>query len=257
MATTVESPGIASAKEEAAAILFARQPQTTPVNSTAAPEPVVHVVSQPVAPTFASYHNPEPMPARPQAVKTENLRPYEVYEEVKVEVEPQVVRPYIDSSDYLSSAAAVTTVAAPTPTVTTVEAPKTVVVKQSALDTELEENTQYVVKFKNSTIVAATIVATIFLLMAVLVVVNIVSLVTTAAEVNALWEESNALHQTLTEEKSNVERARQEATANGGSSNRTVHIVPMEHSTDTVTSGSTASHSFFDWLCRALSQLFN
>lgn len=256
MVTTVESPGIASAKEEAAAILFARETQTQPVVATAAPEPTLRLAPEPAKqPTFASYHNPEPMPSRPQAVKTENLRPYEVYEEVKVEVEPQVVRPYIDSSDYLASAAAVTSVA--TPTATTVEAPKTVVVEQSALDTELEEDTQYVVKFKNSTIVAATILATIFLLMAVLVVVNIVSLVTTAAEVNALYEESNALHQTLTEEKSNVERARREATANGGSSNRTEHIVSMEHSTGTVTSSSTANSSFFDWLCRALSQLFN
>ncbi len=227
MATAVESPGIASAKEEAAAILFARQPQTPPVTVTA---PILEtaptVSAQPARPKFASYHDPMPMPTRPTTVDTTTFRPYQNFDDVNVvSAQPQVVRPYIDSSDYLSSAVAATSVATPetvAPVATVVEEPKTVTVVKSALDTELEEDTQYVVKFKNSTIVAATIIATIFLLMAVLCVVNIVSLVTASAEVNALWDETAALNQTLTEEKAHLEQARQEVAANGSTAGRTI-----------------------------------
>ena len=262
MATTVESPGIASAKEEAAAILFARQPQTPSVMSTAAKEePATIVQQQAKYPTFATYHDPEPMPIRPRAVKIETLRPYQTYDEVTVAAEPQVIHPYIDSSDYLSSAVAATTVAAETPEVTAVETPVTtaapVKVVQSVLDTELEEDTQYVVKFKNSTIVAATIIATIFLLMAVLCVVNIVSLVTASAEVNALWQESSALHETLSQEQANLEQARNQATSNAGSANRNVQYVEKAQSTYTAPSSTTTNSSFFDWLCRSLSRLFS
>ena len=41
MATAVESPGIVSAKEEAAAILFAREPQTVPTMTAPAPDQVI------------------------------------------------------------------------------------------------------------------------------------------------------------------------------------------------------------------------
>ncbi len=261
MATTVESPGIASAKEEAAAILFARQPQTPPVTVTA---PILEtartVQAQPARPKFASYHEPEPMPARPTAVDTSTFRPYQNFDQVNVvSAQPQVVRPYIDSSDYLSSAVAATSVTAPepvAPVAPVVEQPATVTVVSSALDTELEEDTQYVVKFKNSTIVAATIIATIFLLLAVLCVVNIVNLVTASAEVNALWQESTALNQTLNEEQAKLDQVRQEVEASAGSSDHTVHYETFVDSGSATTTNSTVNSSFFDWLCHSLSQLF-
>ena len=256
MATAVESPGIASAKEEAAAILFARQPQTPPVVPVATLEqPVQMTQTKSKYPTFASYHDPEPMPARPQTVNTTNFKPYQTFDEVKVDVAPQVVRPYIDSSDYVTSMAA-TTVTTAEPVETVVEAPQTVTVVQSPLDQALEDDTQYVVKFKNSTIVAATIVATIFVLMAVLFVVNVVNLVTVTAEVNTLWQESTTLEKTLTEERAQLEQARGEAAGNAGSTDHNIQYVPSSGSLSTASSAARTNSSFFDWLCRALSRLF-
>ncbi|MCM1404077.1 MAG: hypothetical protein NC133_01015 [Prevotella sp.] len=260
MATAVESPGIASAKEEAAAILFARQPQTPPVTlKTPVLETAPTAPTQPARPQFASYHDPMPMPTRPTAVDTATFRPYQNFDDVPVvSAQPQVVRPYIDSGDYLSSAVAATSVdaPAPTPVATSVAAPKTVTVAHSALDTELEEDTQYVVKFKNSTIVAATIIATIFLLLAVLCVVNIVTLVTASAEVNALWNESAALNQSLDAEKASLEQSRQEVTANGSTATHTIKYETLESSGYTAPTDTPVHGAFFDWLCHALSQLF-
>lgn len=251
MATTVESPGITSAKEEAAAILFGRE--TTQAQPTAK----TVVKAEPAAPkfpNFASYRDPEPMPARPKAVDTSAFRPYQNFDEVMVTAEPQVVCPYIDNSDYVP-AAAVTTVT--TPATTTKEAAQTVTVVQSALDTELEEDTQYIVKFKNSTIVAATIVATIFLLLAILFVVNIVNLATISAEVNTMIQESTTLEQTLAEGQAALDEARQAAAANGGGAARNPQYVAKADSTYTAPSNTSGSSSFFDWLCHALSRLFN
>ena len=251
MATiTVESPGIASAKEEAAAILFAREPQAvfTPIP----PEPVENQVATPATPdrpTFAQYHIPEPIHAKP--IDTASFRPYQTFDEVKMASEPQVVRPYINHSGY-STIMASTTVA--TPSVDTNTVPTQTVAVQSPLETELEKDTQYVVKFKQSTIVAAAIVASIFLLMSILCIVNIVSLVTTSAQVSALMQESTALHQTLEQEKANLEQARQAAT-NNQQNTYNVHHVPSESTYVAPTSAATNS-SFFDWLCHSLSQLF-
>ena len=103
MATTVESPGITSAKEEAAAILFARETQTPPVMSAPAPEQPVR--EHEYHPVFASYHEPVTIAARPKAVDTTELRPYKTYEEVVAMSEPTVVHPGIDSGDYTSSVA--------------------------------------------------------------------------------------------------------------------------------------------------------
>ena len=206
MATAVESPGIVSAKEEAAAILFAHEPQTTPIMTASAQEQIVRVHEQPKFPSFAHYHEPEKIPARPKVVNTEALRPYQSFDEVAVNTEPQVVRPYIDSSDYLSSAVAATSVTAATPVATATEEENAVAVIESPLDLKLEDDTQYVVKFKKSTIVAMTIMASIFLLMTVLFVVNIVSLVTMSSEVNALMQESTTLEQSLVEGQANLEK---------------------------------------------------
>ena len=253
MATiTVESPGIASAKEEAAAILFARDslPLTTP-----APEPVEAPVEAPATPTrpvFAQYHIPEPTVAKP--VNTTSFRPYQNFDEVKLTPEQQVVRPYIDNSGY-STVMASTTVTTPTEEVTTVSVPTQTVAVQSPLDIELEKDTQYVVKFKQSTIVGAAIVASIFLLLSILCIVNIVSLVTTSAQVTALMQESAALHQTLEQEKANLEEARQAAANNQQQNTYTVHHVPAE-GTYVAPTSTTTNSSFFDWLCHSLSQLF-
>ena len=259
MATTVESPGITSAKEEAAAILYARQPQTIAAkplieeNVDILPENPVQKKS--TRPNFASYHNPEPMPVH-KSVDTIQFKPYKTFDEVKVESEPQVIRPYIDSSDYLSSAVASTTVSTPATTEVVKQTVAQVSAPTSVFDTELEEDTQYVVKFKNSTIVAATIIATIFLLMSILCIVNIVSLFSTSAQVNALMEESTSLQQTLNQERSNLEQTRQTVDSSTQSNTRNVHYVANEGNT-AVVSNAASDSSFFDWLCHSLSNLFS
>ncbi len=254
MATIVESPGITSAKEEAAAILFAREPQVTPVMTAPAPEQSVRTVSEPTKyQTFARYHEPESMSVtRPQVVDTTSLRPYQNFDEVPATNEPQVVRPYIDSSEYLSSAVAATSVTATSPEEAVEETTKSVAVVESPLDTKLEEGVQYVVKFKKSTIVAATILASIFLLMTILFVVNIVNLVTMSAEVNALTQETTALEKSLSEEQRNLAKARKNVSANSS----TAYEVSYE-STYSQPNQTTVDSSFFDWLCHSLSRLFN
>ncbi len=258
MATTVESPGIISAKEEAAAILYAREPQTTIAKPVV--EESVDILPREsgakasVRPTFATYHNPEPMPVQ-RPVEKVQFKPYKSFDEVKVATEPQVIRPYIDSSDYLTSAVATTSVTTPVATETVAQEVATVAAPTSIFDTELEENTQYVVKFKNSTIVAATIIATIFLLMSILCVVNIVSLFSTSTQVNALMEESTALHQTLNQEKNNLEKARQAVDNDLQTNNHNVHYVASESSAAISTTNEASS--FFDWLCHSLSNFFS
>lgn len=255
MATTVESPGIVSAKEEAAAILFAREPQKPSVMTAPAPEQSLQAHEKPSRPSFARYHEPEVIHARPRAVDTSALRPYETYEEVAVESEPQVVRPYIDSSDYLSSAVAPTTVAVQTPVTTVAETPKSVaVVETSPLDI-IEEDTEYVVKFKKSTIAAVSIMASIFVLMAVLMIVNIVSLVTTSAEISALAQESTTLQQRLAQDQTDLQG--KQATNNLGGASHAQYVAHMEETTATEAGNAQVDSSFFDWLCHSFSRLFN
>lgn len=256
MALTVESPGIISAKEEAAAILYARQPQTSTIKPVVQEEQEIIATAKPTCPTFAKYHNPEPVSVVNKSTEKVTFRPYQNFDEVKTEFQPQVIRPYIDSSEYLSSAVAATTVEAQAPVEEVVTETVPTAVAKSALDTELEEDTQYVVKFKQSTIVAATIIASVFVLLTVLCIVNIVSLVTTSAQVGALMEESTALHETLNEERVNLENARQKAVNN---TNDAGYKVDYQPSQDIYTAPTTAaaSSSFFDWLCHSLSQLFS
>lgn len=256
MALTVESPGIISAKEEAAAILYARQPQTSTIKPVVQEEQEIIQVAKPTRPTFAKYHSPEPTPVVNKSVEKVTFRPYKTFDEVKTDFQPQVIRPYIDSSEYLSSAVATTTVEAEAPAVEeVVETAPTTVVK-SALDTELEEDTQYVVKFKQSTIVAATIIASIFVLLTVLCIVNIVSLVTTSAQVGELMQQSTALHETLNEERANLENVRQEVVGRASDSGYKVDYQPSQD-IYTATASTTTNSSFFDWLCHSLSSLFS
>ena len=256
MALTVESPGIISAKEEAAAILYARQPQTSTIKPVVQESQEIIQTAKPARPTFAKYHNPEPTPVINKSVETVTLRPYKTFDEVKTDFQPQVIRPYIDSSDYLSSAVAATTVSTPAQAENVVAETAQTVVPQSALDTELEEDTQYVVKFKQSTIVAAAIIASIFLLLSVLCIVNIVSLVTTSAQVNTLMQESTALNETLNDELANLENARQSAVNSVSDAGYKVDYQPSP-GIKSVTASTTTNSSFFDWLCHALSQLFS
>ncbi len=256
MATIVESPGIVSAKEEAAAILFAREPQSTPVMTAPAPEQKVHVHEQLVRPTFARYREPETIPVRPKVLDTTVLRPYENYEEMTTTTVPQIVRPGIDSSEY-APAVASTSITLEAPEMATVETTQKVSQVESPLDLQLEEDTQYVVKFKNSTIVALTIVATIFLLMTVLFVVNVVNLVTMSAEVNALVQETTTLEQSLTQGQTELEQIRAEANANSTATPHQVHYVAKVESDYAEPANVTVNSSFFDWLCHSLSRLFN
>ena len=255
MAKTVESPGITSAKEEAAAILFAREQQSTPVMTAPAPEQSVRTVSEPLKyKTFAHYHEPEAMPVvRPQTLDTTALRPYQNFDETPAVNDPQVVRPYIDSSEYLSSAVAATSMSTTTPEATVTQDTNSVAVVESPLDTKLEEGVQYVVKFKKSTIIAASILASIFLLMTVLFVVNIVNLVTMSAEVNALTQETVQLEQQL---QNGQVAINQEKSSINNASHTTTRAVSYESTYQQPNQTSTDS-SFFDWLCHSLSRLFS
>ena len=255
MATAVESPGITSAKEEAAAILFARP---TPIPTATAPNPVpetVQMAPKPPRPNLAGYHEPEPIPYQPVVLDTSHLRPYESFDVVETAVEPQVIRPYLNSNDYLSSAVAATSIPTSEVTTTAEVATTTTTAPKSALDTPLEEDTQYVVKFKKSTIVAVAVIAAIFLLMAVLCVVNIVSLVTASAEVNALLEESSTLRQSINQEAGQLAQIREEVLSNNTNADYHPTYVTLTESATTTTKTVVPS-SFFDWLCHGLSQLF-
>ena len=256
MAITVESPGITSAKEEAAAILYARQPQTA-IKPVEQEQTEIIQVTQPARPTFAKYHNPEPVQTITQSVDTVTFRPYKNFDEVKPDFQPQVIRPYIDSSEYLTTAVTPESVTAVAPVETAVAETTPATTVQSVLDTEVEEDTQYVVKFKHSTIVAATIVASIFVLLTVLCIVNIVSLVTTSAQVSALMQESTALHQTLNEERVSLEQARQDAMNNSSEASYKVEYEPSAGIYNAPATTTTTNSSFFDWLCHSLSQLFS
>ena len=256
MATAIESPGIVSAKEEAAAILFARDTQA-PVMSAPAPEKVVTPTREKSPqPIFAHYHEPETVVTHKKAVDMSELRPYPNFDETAVAEDTKVLRTYIDSSEYLTSPVETTTMTVEAPTATVAEAPKTTTVVRSALDMPLEEDTQYVLKFKKSTIVAASIVASIIMLMAVLLVVNIVSLVTVSAEVSALTQESVALEQSLSAGQSNLEQARAAVNAHSGTSHQAQYVAKAE-STYVEPNSEIENSSFFDWMCHALSRLFD
>lgn len=254
MALTVESPGIISAKEEAAAILYARQPQTSTIKPVIQEEPEIIPSAKAPRPTFAKYHSPEPQVVN-KSSEPVTFRPYKTFDEVKPDFQPQVIRPYIDSSEYASAVAA-TSVTTPEPVEEVVAETTQKVVVKSELDTELEEDTQYVVKFKQSTIVAGTIIASIFLLLSILCIVNIVSLVTTSAQVSALMQESSALHETLNQERDNLERVRQEAINGADESGYKVDYQPSSNLYSAPTN-TAASSSFFDWLCHSLSRIFS
>lgn len=256
MATAVESPGIVSAKEEAAAILFARETQATPAMTAPVPEEAVQTVHKQLHPTFAQYQAPTTIPAHTKAADITELRPYPTFEESTNAENVQVLRPYIDNSEYLSSPVEAATVAVETPTTTVADAPQTMTVVESPLDRPLEEDTQYVVKFKNSTIVAASIVASIIMLMAVLLVVNIVSLVTVSAEVSALTQESITLEQSLAEGQASLEQARATVNVGGGTAHNVQYVAKAE-STYVEPDSVVAHSSFFDWICHSLSRLFN
>ena len=254
MATAVESPGIVSAKEEAAAILFAHETPVKPVMTAPAPEETVSAYKQ-LHPTFTQYQAPATMPTHAKAVDISELRPYLTYEETTDAEDAKVLRPYIDNSEYIASPVETTTVAVDNSTAVT-ETSQTIKVVESPLDRQLEEDTQYVVKFKNSTIVAAGIVASIIMLMAVLLVVNIVSLITVSAEVSALTQESVVLEQSLAEGQASLEQARATANANNGT-NHTAQYVAKTESTYVEPGSAVDNSSFFDWVCHSLSRLFN
>lgn len=245
MATAVESPSIASAKERAASILYGNE---KPV------EPVIVEYQSPVKeepktePKFNSYYRAEPVRAkRPTA-----YRSYEPVYEPTVTQEPRVVRPFLDANEVVAK------VEVPVPTVET--APVAVASKTvaSELDTELETGTQYVVKFKKSTVVAVVAVATVFLLLTVLFIVNIVTLCTTASEINNLMQEEQTLQQELDQALRDSEAARRQVIAQAGNSTSggTRYVVSTPVTEYTAPTEANINGGFFDWLCKALSGLF-
>ncbi len=248
MATAVESPSIASAKERAASILYGNEKPVEPViaeyNTPVKEEPKTE-------PKFSSYYHAEPIRTK----RPTEYRRYEPVYEPAITQEPRVVRPFLDANE------AVATVEVAAPTVTTTSAPVAVTSKtvKSEIDAELEADTQYVVKFKKSTIIAVAAVATVFVLLTVLFIVNIVSLCTVGGELSSLQQEEQQLSQELDQALRDSEAARRQAIANAGSITTTtphyvVHTPVAEYAPAVTASDNTG---FFNWLCQSLSGLFS
>lgn len=245
MATAVENPSIASAKERAASILYGNEKPVEPVIA----EYNVPVKEEPkVEHKFSSYYSAEPIRTkRPTAYRT-----YEPVYEPTVTAEPRVVRPFVDANEAAVVAEVTTPVVEVAPVAVTSKAVK------SEIDVELEEDTQYVVKFKKSTVVAAAAVAAVFVLLTVLFIVNLVSLFTTMGEINGLMQEEQSLQQELDKALRDTEEARRDAIAKAGSSSgSSARFVVSTAVTDYTPAGTAnGSSNFFDWLCKALSALF-
>lgn len=248
MATAVENPSIASAKERAASILYGNEKPVEPVIA----EYNVPVKEEPkTEPKFNSYYRAEPIRTK----RPTGYRTYEPIYEPTVTQEPRVVRPFLEANE-ATVVAEVTT-----PVVEADAAPVAVTSKavQSEIDVELEEDTQYVVKFKKSTIVAAAAVAAVFVLLAVLFIVNIVSLCTTMGEINGLMQEEQTLQQELDKVLRDTEEARRQAIAQAGGSttNTPRYVVSTPVAEYTTASTANDNSGFFDWLCKSLSGLFS
>lgn len=248
MATAVENPSIASAKERAASILYGNEKPVEPVIA----EYNVPVKEEPkTEPKFNSYYRAEPIRTK----RPTGYRTYEPIYEPTVTQEPRVVRPFLEANE-ATVVAEVTT-----PVVEADAAPVAVTSKavQSEIDVELEEDTQYVVKFKKSTIVAAAAVAAVFVLLAVLFIVNIVSLCTTMGEINGLMQEEQTLQQELDKVLRDTEEARRQAIAQAGGSttNTPRYVVSTPVAEYTTSATANDSSGFFDWLCKSLSGLFS
>ena len=246
MATAVESPSIASAKERAASILYGNE---KPIEPVIAEYNVPVKEEQKTEPKFSSYYSAEPIRTK----RPTGYRTYEPVYEPTVTAEPRVVRPFVDANETAVVAEVSTPVVEATPVAVTSKAVK------SEIDAELEEDTQYVVKFKKSTIAAAAAVGAVFVLLTVLFIVNLVSLFTTMGEINGLMQEEQTLQQELDKALRDTEEARRQAIAKAGSaSTSTARFVVSTPVADyTPSASANGSSGFFDWLCKALSSLFS
>lgn len=251
MATAVENTSIASARERAASILYGNERPIPPVgNEYKAPAaaPVIAEYSVPVKeepkvkPTLSGYYHIETA----RAPRPTQFRSYEPVYEPTMGPEPQVVRPVVDGSKVVEEA----------PVAVTSKAVK------SEIDIELEEDTQYVVRFKTPTIIAAAALAVIFFLMAVLFIVNIVNLSASTAAVNKLLQEEQTLNQSLDQSLSQSAAIKDEVMAEIDANwdqyqDLSMHQIDPDSVTPYRPSATTGSSGgFFDWVCKALSGLF-
>lgn len=245
MATAVENPSIASAKEKAAAILYGNEKNLTSVIA----EYQAPVKEEPKTnQTFSSYYAPETF----RAERPTQYRPYATIDEPVLAGEPRVLRPFVTAEPVVEIPTAMVEDVAPVAVTS-----KTVT---NVLEADLAEDTEYVVKFKKSTVVAVAAVVTVFVLLTVLFIVNIVSLSTTMAEVNSLLQQEQTLSQEINSALRDSEAAKQ--TAQNQAQNSGNHLVyqPVNQTVTVPTaegSATAANGGFFDWLCKALSGLFS
>ena len=248
MATAVENPSIASARERAAAILFGNEKPAAPVVAEYSVPVATPASAQPV---FTPYQPPETtQPARPTAYRS-YLSAVEI--EPNAAPAPYTPRPYVNANTVTQ------TVAAPAPVTQSAPVAETSTTVASEIDVELEEDTQYVVKFKPSTIAAVAVVAAIFVLMAVLFIVNIVNLSAASAQIGTLLREEQTLNQQLNQAIHDTEQAKQAALEQLGNHNTPAieHTISIDESAVYTASTTTNSNGgFFDWLCQTLGHLF-
>lgn len=256
MATVVDNTSIASAQERAASILYGNEKPISPVTDEYKPTATAVIAEysvpvterRPEKPTLSGYYHVSTAreDARPRSTE---LRSYEPMPEPLTSGEPHVIRPIVDPE----------TIAAAAPVAVAQQQVK------SEIDIELEENTQYVVRFKTSTIVAAAALATIFFLMAVLFVVNIVSLSSSAATLNRLQQAESSLNQELDQAIRNNEQAKNDVLNGLDIDNPSLYddleMQPINPETvdfyqPTVMNSGTGG-GFFDWICKMLSRLFS
>lgn len=253
MATVVDNTSIASAQERAASILYGNEKPIAPVTDEYKPTATAMIAEysvpvkeqRPEKPKLNSYYHVSTARHEPRSTE---LRSYEPMPEPIATAEPQVIHPFVDAESIAVEQ----------------QAPVAVVQKQvkSEIDIELEEDTQYVVRFKTPTIIAAAALATIFLLMAVLFVVNIVSLSSTAATVNNLLQEEQTLNQELNHAIESNEIAKNEVLTDINLGDyQDLPMQPIDPATvDNYQPASTSNGSsggLFDWLCKSLSGLFS
>ena len=248
MATAVENPSIASARERAAAILFGNEKPTAPV---VAEYSVPVAAPTPTQPAFTPYQPPETTPAVHQTTYRSYLAAVE--SEPNAAPAPYTPRPYVNANTVTQ------TVVAPAPVTESAPVAETSTTVANDIDVELEEDTQYVVKFKPSTIAAVAVVAAIFVLMAVLFIVNIVNLSAASAQIGTLMREEQTLNQQLNQAIHDTEQAKQAALEQLGGHNAPAikHTISIDDSAVyTATTTTSSNGGFFDWLCQTLGHLF-
>ena len=242
MATEV-AESIELARAKASAILYGNE--KPPEAIRAYDSPVVAEYSIPVkeeAKSFSGYVFQEP--PRPQG--TAELRTYQVPDEFNSSSELKLVKPYVEA-------------------VSVPYTPPVSVKKSSSALEELDEDATYVVKFKAPTLITAAAVAVVFVLLAVLFIVNAVSIASTNARLEQLRTEQITAAKELEEatrlagelRDNIVEEIMDDLTNNPGKyTDIPKAALPVGNAVPYVAPAAAGSTNLFDIICKFLSGLF-